>query len=56
MKHKFKRTGPNMLNRKPYRTKEQKAMARATAVLEADGTWRSTAPVSYHTEIHTPHN
>lgn len=36
-----------MVNRKPFRTKEQKAQARATAV-KVDGTWRSNAPVSYH--------
>lgn len=35
-------------NYKPYRTKEQKALARKTAVKCEDGTWRSTAPVSYH--------
>lgn len=36
------------VNRKPYRTKAQKAEARATAVKCADGTWRSNAPVTYH--------
>ena len=35
-------------NRKPYRTKAQKELARKTAYKAADGTWRSTAPVSYH--------
>lgn len=35
-------------NYKPFRTKEQKAEARRTAVLCKDGTWRSSAPVSYH--------
>ena len=35
-------------NRKPYRTKAQKAEARRTAVKCQDGTWRSKAPVSLH--------
>jgi hypothetical protein len=35
-------------NYKPYRTKAQKAEASRTAVKCEDGTWRSTAPVSYH--------
>ena len=38
----------NMDNRKPYRTVAQKELARKMAVKCADGTWRSTAPVSYH--------
>lgn len=36
----------NMISRKPYRTPEQKAEARATAV-KVKGTWVSKAPVSY---------
>lgn len=45
----YTRTGKlNMLNRKPYRSKAQKALARSTASKGADGTYRSTAPVSYH--------
>ena len=38
----------NMANRKPYRTKAQKAEARSTAVRRKDGSWHSPAPVSYH--------
>ncbi len=38
----------NLYNGKPYRTKEQKAEARKTAVKSKDGTYRSNAPVSYH--------
>ena len=38
----------NMLNRKPYRTASQKALARQTAYKCEDGTWRSNAPVSFH--------
>ena len=37
-----------MENKKPYRTKAQKELARKTAVKCQDGTWRSDAPVSYH--------
>lgn len=45
------RTGDrNMVNRKPYRTAEQKKLARATAFKDHDGAWRSTAPVSVHTK------
>jgi len=45
----FSRNGTlNMDNRKPYRTKEQKKMAKASAVLCEDGTYRSTAPTSEH--------
>lgn len=43
-------------NYKPYRTPEQKKLARQTAVKCEDGTYRSTAPVSYHavkTELKT---
>jgi len=35
-------------NYKPYRTRAQKAEARRTARKCADGTWRSSAPVSHH--------
>jgi hypothetical protein len=35
-------------NYKPFRTKEQKKLARETAVKCKDGAWRSNAPVSYH--------
>ena len=38
----------DMNNYKPYRTKEQKKQARATARKCNDGTWRSTAPKSWH--------
>lgn len=45
----FTRTGKlNMQNRKPYRTAAQKLVARQTARKCEDGTWRSSAPVSYH--------
>jgi hypothetical protein len=37
-----------MSNRKPYRTKAQKAEARRTARKDADGAWRSDAPFSIH--------
>ncbi|MBO6542326.1 MAG: hypothetical protein JJ939_11575 [Alphaproteobacteria bacterium] len=37
----------NMLNRKPYRTKAQREVARLTA-RKVDGRWVSSAPVSYH--------
>ena len=36
----------NMHNRKPFRTKAQKQLARATAYKDKDGAWRSTAPIS----------
>jgi len=39
-----------MFNRKPYRTKAQKAAARRTARKCADGAWRSEAPFSIHGE------
>ena len=48
----FTRTGKlNMLNRKPYRTASQKAQARATALKDEDGAFRSSAPVSYHAAL-----
>lgn len=42
--------GPDLTNRKPYRTKSQKRQARETAYKAKDGTYRSSAPVSYHKE------
>lgn len=39
----------NLTNRKPYRTKEQKAEARKRAY-KHKGAWRSPAAVSYHPE------
>jgi len=39
-----------MFNRKPYRTKAQKAEARRTARKCADGAWRSDAPFCLHGE------
>lgn len=42
--------GPDMTNRKPYRTKAQKAEAKRTAYKAKDGTHRSSAPVSFHKE------
>ena len=39
-----------MFNRKPYRTKAQRAEARRTARKDADGAWRSAAPFSIHGE------
>ena len=39
-----------MPNLKPYRTKAQKAEARRTARMYADGAWRSDAPFSLHGE------
>lgn len=42
--------GPDMTNRKPYRTKAQKRLARETASKRGDGAYRSNAPVSYHQE------
>lgn len=45
----FTRTGVvDYNNRKPYRTKAQKRMARESAVRGKDGVWRSSAPVTYH--------
>lgn len=40
----------DLTNRKPFRTQAQKELARKTAVKCADGTWRSNAPVSYHSK------
>lgn len=37
----------NMVSKKPYRTAEQKKLAREQAV-KVDGTWVSKAPVSFH--------
>jgi hypothetical protein len=39
-----------MFNRKPYRTRAQKAEARRTARKGTDGAWRSNAPFSLHGE------
>lgn len=48
----FTRTGKlDMQNRKPFRTTAQKALARQTARKCEDGTWRSSAPVSYHRTV-----
>jgi hypothetical protein len=48
------RTGQvNMVNRKPFRTKAQKELAKSSAVKCEDGTWRSTAPVSHHQKAST---
>lgn len=38
----------DMNNHKPYRTREQKELARKSAYKAKDGAWRSTASVSYH--------
>ena len=35
-------------NYKPYRTKEQKKLARASASKDEQGHWHSGAPVSFH--------
>jgi hypothetical protein len=43
-------TTRDMANYKPYRTKAQKKLARETARLCNDGTYRSNAPVSYHSK------
>jgi hypothetical protein len=49
---KFTREGVrNMSNRKPYRTKAQKAAARNMAVKCPDGAFRSAAPVSFHPTV-----
>lgn len=40
----------NYTNGKPYRTRQQRAMASATAV-KRDGTFHSNAPVSYHPPV-----
>ncbi len=46
---KFSREGQiDMENKKPYRTKSQKENAKQQARKDDDGTYRSTAPVSYH--------
>jgi hypothetical protein len=37
-----------MFNRKPYRTKAQKAEARRTARKGKDGAWRSNVPFCLH--------
>ena len=45
----YTKTGKLSLhNRKPYRTKAQKAEARRLAYRAKDGTWRSNAPFSCH--------
>jgi hypothetical protein len=45
----FTRTGQHdATNRKPYRTKAQKAQARAQAYRDKYGVWHSPAPVSFH--------
>ncbi len=45
----FTRTGQrDMTNRKPFRTKAQKAVARQMAHKTKGGFWVSGAPVSYH--------
>lgn len=45
----FTKTGVlDTRNRKPYRTKVQKAVARRTAQKTAKGYYVSSAPVSYH--------
>lgn len=38
----------NYWNRKPYRTKAQKVVARERAYKCEDGAWRSPAPFSMH--------
>ncbi len=35
-------------NRKPYRTKAQKKLAKERATKREDGAWRCDVPVSYH--------
>lgn len=40
--------GPNMHNRKPYRSKVLKAEARKKARKDADGAWRSSAATLIH--------
>lgn len=46
---KFTREGVrDMTNRKPYRTKAQKIVAKQMAYDTPDGTIRSNAPVTYH--------
>lgn len=41
----------NMSNRKPYRTVSQKKAARASATKGKDGTFRSSASVSFHKPV-----
>ena len=38
----------SMVNKKPYRNKEQQLKAKATAVKCKDGAWRSNVLLSYH--------
>jgi hypothetical protein len=38
-------------NRKPYRNKNQKKVARMTAARGQDGVWRSNAPTMQHPEV-----
>ncbi len=43
------RTGQiNMNNNKPYRTKEQKKLAKHNSRKDGDGAFRSITPVSFH--------
>ena len=45
----FTRTGEHdYTNRKPFRTKAQKQMAKANATRDDRGIWHSSAPVSFH--------
>jgi hypothetical protein len=45
----YTRTGKlNMQNRKPYRTASQKEVAQRMAYKGEDGTYHSSAPVSFH--------
>ena len=45
----FTKTGRlNMRNRKPYRTKEQRALAKKFARKTENGNWHSSVPVSFH--------
>jgi hypothetical protein len=39
---------PDYTNRKPFRTKAQKRLARETAWKGSDGAYHSDAPVSFH--------
>lgn len=49
----FTREGKlDMTNRKPFRTRQQKKMARESARRDPKtGTWKSSAPVSFHPEV-----
>ena len=38
----------DMSNRKPFRTKAQKKLAKSNAYKDDRGVWHSSAPVSYH--------